>query len=169
MEGMADAGPAAVLIIAGVEDAARLVRAVREKLPFQAHSGPVLFGSHPMGRARFRDLAGPAAEGVRFPLLFTANPTDPRYSRFADRFQAERGRTPDYTAVLTYDATRLLIEATHRAGPNRARIREALTQLPPWPGLGGPIRFDGTGQNTRTNISLGTICHGIVVAMNRSP
>jgi ABC-type branched-subunit amino acid transport system substrate-binding protein len=167
MEGMTEVRPGVVLIIAGVEDAARLVCAVRNKLPLQAHSGPVLFGSHSMGRARFRELAGPAAEGVRFPLLFTADPGDPRYSRFASRFQAERGRAPDYTAVLTYDATRLLIEAIRKAGPNRARIREALRQLSPWPGLAGPIQFDGTGQNTRTNICLGTISNGSVVAMNR--
>jgi len=167
MEGVAEAKPAAVLIIAGVEDAARLVCAVRKTLPFQAHSGPVLFGSHSMGRARFRELAGPAAEGVRFPLLFTADPGDPRYSRFASRFQAERGRAPDYTALLTYDATRLLTEAIRRAGLNRARIRETLTQLSPWPGLAGPIQFDGTGQNTRTNICLGTVSNGIFAAMNR--
>jgi branched-chain amino acid transport system substrate-binding protein len=122
-----------------------------------------------VGRARFRELAGPAAEGVRFPLLFTADPSDPRYSRFASRFQTEHRRSPDYTAVLTYDATQMLIEAIRRAGPNRARIRETLTQLSPWPGLAGPIQFDGTGQNTRTNICLGTISNGIVVAVNRLP
>jgi branched-chain amino acid transport system substrate-binding protein len=182
---LAESGPEILLIIAGAEDSARLVQAVRARFPGTPPSppassssdsvagkeagapGPLIFGSHTMGRTCFQELAGPAAEGVRFPLLFAADPGDPRYSRFASRFQAERGRAPDYTAVLTYDATRLLIEAIHRAGLNRARIREALTQLSPWPGLAGPIQFDGTGQNTRTNICLGTVSNGIVVAMNR--
>ena len=124
-----------------------------------------LFGSQSMGRARFRELAGPAAEGVRFPLLFTADPADPHYARFANRFQTERGRAPDYTAVMTYDATRLLIEAILKAGPNRARIRETLSGLSPWPGLAGPIQFDGTGQNTRSNLRLGTIRDGTIVAL----
>ena len=84
--------------------------------------------------------------------------------RFVERFRAERGHAPDYTAALTYDATRLVIETIRAAGPNRARIREALQQLSPWPGVAGLIRFDGTGQNTRTNLSLGTIRNGRVVA-----
>ena len=160
MEALAETRPAIVLIVAGAGDAARWVKAIREMTPSAR-----AFGTHTFGRARFRELAGAAAEGVRFPLLFTADPGDPRYSRFASRFQAERGRAPDYTAVLTYDATRLLIEAIRQAGPNRARIRETLAQLSPWSGLAGPIQFDGTGQNTRTNICLGTIRDGAIVTL----
>jgi branched-chain amino acid transport system substrate-binding protein len=126
-----------------------------------------VFGSQTLGRARFRELAGPAAEGVCFPLLFTADTGDLRYSRFASRFGAERGQAPDYTAVLTYDTTCLLIEAIRQAGPNRARIREALIGLSPWPGLAGPIHFDGTGQNIRTSIRMDTIQDGRIVSLPR--
>jgi branched-chain amino acid transport system substrate-binding protein len=160
MEGLVEASPATVVIVAGAEDAARWVRAVREKAP-----AVQVFGCQAMGRARFRELAGPAAEGVRFPLLFLPDATDPKAAPFLERFAAERDRPPDYTAVLTYDATRLLLEAIRRAGPNRARIREALTQLSPWPGLAGPIRFDGTGQNLRTDVRMGTIRSGAVVSL----
>ena len=121
-----------------------------------------------MARTRFRELAGPAAEGVRFPLLFVAGSADTNAARFIERFSAERQRPPDYTSALTYDATRLLIEAIRRAGPSRARIREALTQLSPWHGIGGPIDFDGTGQNTRTNICMGTIRDGTIVPLPRT-
>ena len=152
LQELAAARPAIVLVVAGTEEAARWVIAVREAVP-AAH----IFGSQSAGRTRFRELAGPAAEGVRFPLLSTADPGDAGYARFAGRFEAERGGTPDGQAVVTYDATCLLIEAIRQAGPNRARIRERLTQLSPWPGLAGLIQFDGTGQNSRTNLGLGTI------------
>lgn len=179
-----EARPAVVLISAGPEDAARLVRALRTPRtpntvpltpPLVPNGGegarragegerhPFLFGTHTLGRTRFLQVAGPAAEGVRFPLLFVPEVADPVRSRFITEFTAARGHGPDYAAALTYDATRLLIEAVRRAGPNRARIREALHQLSPWRGIAGPIQFDGTGQNTRTNVGMATIRNGTVV------
>jgi len=152
--------PAAVLVVAGADDAALLVQAVKERVPAAA-----LFGSQSCGRQRFLQRAGLAAEGVRFPLLFVPVAADTNTDRFTGRFIAERHRPPDYSAALTYEATRLLIEAIRRAGPNRARIREALTQLSPWSSIAGPIHFDGTGQNTGTNIRLGTIRDGSVIPL----
>ncbi len=153
--------PAAVMIIAGVEDAARLVAAIRKSLP-----AALIYGNQSMSRAAFLDLAGRSAEGVRFPLLFVLNMADAASTRFVGRFTAEHGHAPDYTAALTYDASRLLIEAIRRAGPNRARIRESLKALSPWRGVAGSICFDGTGQNMRTNIVMGTIRGGVIVPLN---
>ena len=158
MVALGESRPAAVLVVASAEDTARLVAAVREKAPAAR-----IFGSQSMGRFRFRDLAGPAAEGVRFPLLFVPDRRNQATARFIDRFTAECGRAPDYTAALAYDATRFLIEAIRRAGPNRARIRENLKELSPWAGIAGTICFDGTGQNTRTNLTIGTILHGEII------
>jgi branched-chain amino acid transport system substrate-binding protein len=160
LQATAEAKPAVVLIIAGAEDSARLTQAVREKVGTAA-----IFGGQSMGRRRFTELAGPAAEGVRFPLLFVPNPADTASAHFIERFTSEHHRAPDYTAALTYDATRLLVEAIRRAGPNRARIRDALPQLSPWSGIAGTIHFDGTGQNTRTDLCLGTIRDGAVLPM----
>jgi branched-chain amino acid transport system substrate-binding protein len=157
------AKPAVVLVIAGAEDAARLVREVREKL-----GTTTIFGSQSMSRGRFLELAGPAAEGVRFPLLFVPSFADTNATHFIARFTAAHHHPPDYTAALTYDATRLLVDAIRRAGPNRARIREALAQLSPWPGIVGPIHFDGTGQNTRTNICMGTVRNGAIIPLPRN-
>ena len=98
-------------------------------------------------------------------LLFTPGPGDDTAGRFAAHFRTARGRAPDYAAALAYDATRLLIAAIRQAGPNRARIREALVQLSPWAGIAGLIRFDGTGQKRRTDLAVGTIRHGAVVAI----
>jgi branched-chain amino acid transport system substrate-binding protein len=184
---LAECDPAAILIIAGAEDAARLVLAVRERPPADqplpsAVSQPVagndarrqpdvrgsacvIFGTHTMGRTRFRELAGRAAEGVRFPLIFVPDAADADLARFTARFAADHAHPPDYAVVLTYDATRLLLDAIRRAGPNRVKLRDALVGLSPWSGLAGPIHFDGTGQNLRTNVSMGTIRRGAIVPL----
>jgi len=184
MSALKEARAAAALIVAGPEDAARLVCAVRERFPCEnppsltpalsAGGGEgearcLVFGSHAMGRTRFRELAGAAAEGVRFPLLFAPNSSDTNAACFIERFSAERRRPPDYAAALTYDATRLLVEAIRRAGPNRARIREAIVRLSPWAGIAGTIRWDGTGQNTRANVPMGAIRSGRICPDKESP
>jgi hypothetical protein len=181
------AQPRAVLVVAGAEDSARWARAGRERLsirdyPLTPSLSPKggkgarrmgegaaecsIFGTHTMSRPRFLELAGSAAEGARFPLLFAPDSDDADAARFIARFKSERQHPPDYTAALTYDATRLLIEAIRRAGPNRARVREELVKLSPWPGIAGPAQFDGTGQNTRTNVRMGTIRNGAIVPLD---
>lgn len=143
------ARPRAVILLAGMEDAARLIAATRAILP-----DATIYGGPSIGRAGLPELAGPAAEGVRYPVLFSAENEDSPAAAFVRRFAGEYGHTPDYTAALAYDATRLLIQAIRQAGPHRARIRESLRQLSPWPGVAGPIGFDGTGQNTRSDIRI---------------
>jgi branched-chain amino acid transport system substrate-binding protein len=168
MAALARSNPAAVLIIAGAEDSARLVLALHENDGFHQAGqpgSPLVFGSHRMGCSRFQELAAQAAEGVRFPLLFVPAPADTNMARFKAAFATDHRRPPDYTAVLTYDATRLLIDAIRRGGLNRVRVREALTEGAPWIGLAGPIRFDGTGQNVRTNVAMGTILQGAVISL----
>jgi branched-chain amino acid transport system substrate-binding protein len=130
---------------------------MRDKAPDAA-----IFGTHALGRFRCGELAGQPAEGVRFPLLFVPNSTDPAATNFLDKFVAAHHRVPDYAAAFSYDATRLLLDAIRLGGPNRARVREAIRQLSPWKGITGPISWDGTGQNTRTNIWMGMIRNGAV-------
>jgi branched-chain amino acid transport system substrate-binding protein len=155
LEALARIQPAAVLIVAGAEDAAKLVRVVRDKAPAAA-----IFGTHALGRFRFGELAGQPTEGVRFPLLFVPNSDDPATASFLKKFVAAHHRAPDYAAAFSYDATRLLLDAIRLGGLNRARVREAIRQLSPWKGITGPISWDGTGQNTRTNIWMGIIRNG---------
>jgi len=155
--------PAAVAIVAGAEDAARIAVAVRGALP-----EVTLFGGPELGRRRFRELAGSVALSVRYPALVQPDPADPNWVDFRSRFTTERGHEPDHAAVLTYDATRLLLEAVRQAGPNRARVRDALIHLSPWHGLGGEIAFDGTGQNTRAALR-GTTAAGARTATSAAP
>ena len=154
------ARPDAVLIVATAADAATLVRAVRTRLP-----DCPLFGTHTMGRTAFVRRAGQAAEGVRFARLFTPDPGDPVAAKFLTQFARQHQHPPDYAAAFTYDATRLLLAAVRAGGFNRARVRQALLDLSPWPGITGPIHFDGTGQNTSANVRMGTIRDGAVVPL----
>ena len=164
--------PTHIVLIANAEDSARWLIALRDHLAARRPADgatPIFFGSHTLGRTRFLELAGPAAEGVQFPLLWNPDTAEPESAAFIAHFRAARGHAPDYTAVSTYDATRLLVAAIRRAGPNRARIRESLLALSPWSGLAGAVHFDGTGQNTRSALALGTIRHGAVVPIPSVP
>lgn len=156
---LAQAAPTAILIIAGPEDSAKLARAVRAlKTSGQAGEdfSPRLFGSQAMARHRFLQSAGSVSEEVTFPLPGLCRSSDAAAELFCRHFEAAQQHPPDYTALLAYDATRLLLEAIRKEGPQRAAVRTALASMTPWSGVGGEIRFDGTGQNTRTNVPLGT-------------
>ena len=143
----------AVILAAGARTSARLAAALRG-------GGFVgtIFGGPAMGRWRFLEEAGPAAEGVIFPLLYPP-PGDP--ADFAQAFQARFGRPPDYAAAHAYDAVRLLLAAIGKAGLNRARIGDAVRDLSPWTGVTGAVTWDPLGSNTRA-VRLGTIRQGAV-------
>lgn len=151
----AAAKPRVVLLIAGPEDSARWVVAIRQRL-----ADTPVFGTHQMGRSRFLQLAGKAAEGVHFPVLWAPDESDAVTRKFIAAFKARFGQEPDYAAALSFDATRLLIAATRQGGLNRARVREALIKLSPWQGIAGTIEWDGTGQNVRKVSRMGTIHNG---------
>jgi ABC-type branched-subunit amino acid transport system substrate-binding protein len=165
---IASANPAALVIAAPAQESARLVRQARRLLP-----EAVMFGTAAMGRSLFRELAGAEADGVRFPVLdagvagsYNLKPEAQQARRlFMQSFAVDTGADPDYTAVLTYDATRLLLQAIREAGPNRARIRDALAKRLRWEGLAGEVTFDGTGQNTRAPVTMATIHAGRILPL----
>ena len=109
-----------------------------------------------MGRRRFLEEAGAAAEGVVFPLLYVPQEAS---QPLVKTFEARFGRPPDYAAAHAYDAARLLIAAIGKGGLNRARIGDALRALSPWQGATGTVTWDATGSNTRP-VPLGTIRNG---------
>ena len=146
----------AVVLIAGVEDSTRLVVALRG----QGFQGTI-FGGPAMGRRHFAEQAASAAGRVVFPLLYYGDDASKTFEKaFRDRYQ----RTPDYAAAYTYDTVRLLIDAVGQAGLNRARIRDAIREISPWPGVTGTVTWSPTGSNTR-EVRLGTISNGRVVPL----
>jgi len=166
LQALAKASPRTILVVAGPEDSARWVRALRRSLPQAAPHvahGIRIYGTHVVGRSRFLELAGDAAEGLRFPLLCQPASQGPATNAFVAAFLRDRGHPPDYAAVLTYDAACLLFEAVWEAGPDRSRLREVLARRSGWTGLAGDVGFDGTGQNTRANLVLARFERGAIV------
>jgi len=151
---VAKIGSAAVVLVAEAKQSARLATAIRRS-GFQG----MTFGGPAMGRSLFLQQAGEAAEGITFPLLYECSEGS---HAFAKTFQARFGTPPDYAAAGTFDAVRLLVAAVRKAGLDRARIREAVTNLSPWPGVTGTITWDRWGRNTRA-VALGTIKDGRVM------
>jgi branched-chain amino acid transport system substrate-binding protein len=143
----------ALVLIAGAEESAQLICAVREK----GFDGLVFGGPH-MGRRSFLQEAGRAAEGVIFPLLYIPGGNS---HGFEKKFTARFGSRPDYLAAHTYDAVNLLIAATRQAGLNRARIRDAVRAQAPWDGVTGNVQWDSLGSNSRA-VGLGTVRAGCV-------
>jgi branched-chain amino acid transport system substrate-binding protein len=133
--------PAAVLLAAGPKHSAQIVLRLRE-LGFE---GPV-FGTPQMGRNAFLNVLEDVDSTVVLPDLL---PSSTALEAFVSRFRERTGRTPDWAAAYTYDATQLLLAAIDRAGLNRARIRDQLAAMHLWEGLTGPIDWDPTGQNRR--------------------
>ena len=146
----------ALLLVAGPEDGARLLVAL-DGAGFRG----AIFGSPRLARRRCLERAGTSADGLRVPLLGEALPSGESGSRFAILFRERTGAEPDWAAVHTYDATRLLLEAIRRAaGPSPTAIRQALLELSPWHGLAGRVEWDGTGQNLRPVTTVAKVREG---------
>jgi len=155
-ERVAKSDTEAVVILSGPVDTARLVVALRER-----RGNLTLFGGPSVGRRAFRERAGAASDGVSFPLL-----CDPAAatSDFGRNFESRFGRRADCPTVQAYDATRLLIAAIRDAGLNRARIRDSVEALSPWPGAAGAVEFGPVGQNRRA-VRLAKISDGCIVVL----
>lgn len=143
--------PAAIVLIAGPADAARLLVAIR-----QAGVPSTVLADARAGRRAFAERAGPSAEGVVLPLLWHEQAASRQSCEFAERFRSRFQRCPDYAAAHTYDAARLLLASIRQAGLNRAKIRDALRAAVPWAGVTGIISWDPLGQNRRP-VEMGVI------------
>jgi branched-chain amino acid transport system substrate-binding protein len=150
---IAEAHADVLVLVAGAQPSAHLVRAVRE----ECFAGRI-FGGPCMGRRSFIKEAGNAADGVVFPLLYSSSAA---LKSFEGKFIWRFGQPPDYLAAHTYDAVNLLIAAIRKAGLNRPRICDAVRDLSAWRGVTGSIQWDPLGSNCR-RVALGTIRNGHV-------
>jgi len=68
-------------------------------------------------------------------------------ANFERHYRERTGSAPSVVAAQAYDAVRLIAAALHRAGPNRARLREALADTRNFAGASGPLAFDHAGND----------------------
>lgn len=157
LDRIAETGAEAVVLWGNAADTAAVVKEIRRRqMPIQ------IFGCDRLANRSFLAKAGPAAEGVV--AVATIDPTrdDPIYKRFVEAFAARFGHEPGTFAAHAYDGANILISAIHKAGPNRVRIRDALSEFEHFDGVTGPIRFDTT-LNDIGPVYLATVQDGAFV------
>jgi branched-chain amino acid transport system substrate-binding protein len=133
--------PRAVLVLAPAQAGGRLMAAIRTG-GFRG----ALLGGATAARSAFRRAAGQAVEGVMAPLLIEPGAG---WQAFSDVYEARWQEPPDAAAACGYDAVRLVAAAVRRAGLNRARLRDAVRELSPWPGVSGLVTWNPLGRNVR--------------------
>ncbi len=121
----------------------------------QAHdlgwTGPFM-GSDAWGSSELMTLCGKDCIGQFFSTHYAAAGAKGATKEFIDRYTAKFNETPDDVAALTWDATRLLLQAIQDAGSynsdvkaERKAIRDALSTIKEFAGITGSMAFDSQG------------------------
>ena len=118
-----------------------------------------VFGSYRTLGDELLAKAGPAAEGFEAVFPYDPSRTDPKWVGFQERYSAKFGEKPEQFAALAYDAMNALLESICRAGLNRARIHDALSQIYEYDGVTGHMVFDPNNKNV-SPMFLGTVREG---------
>lgn len=113
-----------------------------------------LFQSHGVGNKRYIELAGPAANGVIFPvgkLLVAEQLSDNDVQRpvllaYARDFEAKYGPRNTFGGHA-WDAVQLVVKAMEKAGPDRAKVRAAIESTRNFVGITGVFDFSPTDHN----------------------
>lgn len=148
---LADLRPEAIIVWASAPRAAAVARAARA-LGVQL---PLLFGPS-AARNAFIELAGPAADRVRFvggkllvrEELPPGDPQRPALDAFVEAFTEAYRSAPDPAAGYAWDALQIATRAFQGAGSDRARLRDQIEQLQGYAGVTGvfsmgPARHNG--------------------------
>ncbi|MCG8306490.1 MAG: ABC transporter substrate-binding protein [Cytophagales bacterium] len=95
----------------------------------------------------FLEVAGKNADGVTTTCQYNPKLPNPKYDQFVTKYKERFNTDPDVFAVHSYDAMNITIEAIRRAGLNRTKIRDLLTDMETfqnYKGASGEIVFDAT-------------------------
>jgi len=154
MERLQKGQPDAVILWADPEPAGLLVKKMREvgmKIPVIACERVI--------SPAFLKAAGAAAEGVIATSPYNPDANNPKLIAFKKHYQEKFGQQPDGYAAYTYDGTQMMIDAIRKAGLNRYRIRDVLSEMRQWEGVTGPILMDDVYTNRRP-VSVATVKDG---------
>ena len=121
----------------------------------QAHDlgfqGPFM-GSDAWGSAELMTLCGKDCIGQFFSTHYAAAGAQGATKEFIDRYNAKYKYEPDDVAALTWDATRLVLQAIQAAGKvdpdikaQRKLVRDSLANIKEFAGITGNMKFAGTG------------------------
>lgn len=121
----------------------------------QAHdlgwTGPFM-GADAWGSAELMTLCGDLCKGHYFSTHYAAAGATGATKEFIDKYAAKYGYVPDDVAALTWDATRLVLQAIQDVGAltgdvrkDRENIRNAMANIKEFDGITGKMRFDEEG------------------------
>jgi ABC-type branched-subunit amino acid transport system substrate-binding protein len=80
--------------------------------------------------------------------IAVAPATREAWDGFSKNYRRCFGVAPDWGAAEAYDAVRVLAASLRQSGPNRARLRDAVSGVSAFAGASGLISFDPAGNNT---------------------
>ncbi len=109
-------------------------------------------GSDSWGSAELMTLCGDDCKGLFFSTHYAAAGAKGATKEFIDRYQAKYGYVADDVAALTWDATRIVLQAIQDTGKltgklhkDRQAIREAMAGIKSFDGITGAMKFDPQG------------------------
>jgi ABC-type branched-subunit amino acid transport system substrate-binding protein len=105
--------------------------------------------------------AGSAAEGFEAVFPYDPSRQDPRWLDFNRSFQDRFNEKPEQFASLAYDAMNALLNSICKAGLNRGRIHDALSDIVDYEGVTGHMVFDPNQKNVAP-LYLGKVHNGAV-------
>lgn len=122
---------------------------------------------HGIGNKKFLELAGDAANGVVAPMgkLLVAeqlpdnDPQKPVLLKYIADYQQKYSVRPSTFGGHAYDAFNLVVKAIEKAGPDRAKIRDALEQITGYAGVSGifnlsPQDHNGLGEDAMVMVEI---------------
>jgi len=139
--------PDAILIWGNARESALILNQIREK----GLNQPV-YGSDRMVNPEFLSTAGKNAEGIITTCQYNPDADIPQLKAFRANYIKRFGLEPDVFAAHAYDGMNIIIGAIHKAGLNRALIRDVLTDMKTfqgYEGITGKVIFDATWNNIR--------------------
>jgi branched-chain amino acid transport system substrate-binding protein len=103
----------------------------------------VLLGADGWNNPQLLESGGNALDGSYLTGHFSADDPTQMVRTFTSTYKKRYGSSPDQTAALAYDATKLLADALKRAGTSgSAKLRDALAQTAKFAGVTGIITID---------------------------
>jgi len=128
-----------------------------------------LLQSHGIGNKRFIELAGPASNGVRFPVgkllvaeeLADDDPQKTVLLAYAKDFEAKYGPRNTFGGHA-WDAVWIAVKAMEKAGTDRAKVRDAIEATRNFVGISGVFSFSPTDHNglDRRAVTMVEIANG---------
>lgn len=142
LERIRNSKPDVVLLWGNADEMAMMVNQMRE----MGMDYPI-FVSDRSVNPLFLEMTGKNSEGIVTTCQYNPKADNPRLKAFQKKYRERFGQEPDAFAVHAYDGMNMTIDAIRKAGLNKAKIRDLLTDLKTYQGyqgITGEIILDGS-------------------------